>query len=179
MVRMLIIADIDDFLWKGGAGSADICISCGDVSDQVIQEAARSYGVSGVFAVKGNHDTNAPFSPGISDLHLRIYECGGLFVGGFAGSWRYKPRGHFLYEQWEVEQMLATFPRVDVLVTHNSPKGIHDQEDGVHEGFDAFNSYIERTSPRLLLHGHQHVNRVTQVGRTRVIGVFGHAVVEV
>ncbi len=179
MLRILVVADIDDFRWTGESGKADICISCGDLSDQVICQAAESFGVTGIFAVKGNHDTNAAFTSGISDLHLRIQEWGGLLIGGFAGSWKYKPRGHFLYEQWEVEQTLATFPRVDVFVAHNSPRGIHDQDDGVHEGFDGLKSYIERVEPRVLLHGHQHVNRESRTGSTRVIGVYGHAVIDI
>ena len=31
----------------------------------------------------------------------------GLSFGGFQGSWKYKPRGHFLYEQEEARAMLA------------------------------------------------------------------------
>ena len=56
---------------------------------------------------------------------------------------------------------------------------MHDREDEVHTGFSALNSYIERVAPRLLLHGHQHRERETQVGETRVIGVYGWKVIEV
>lgn len=34
-------------------------------------------------------------------------------------------------------------------------------------------------APRLLIHGHQHVNRETLSGGTRVVGVHGSRVVEV
>ena len=40
-------------------------LSCGDVSDRVILEAAEANACKIVFAVKGNHDANAP----ILDLH--------------------------------------------------------------------------------------------------------------
>jgi hypothetical protein len=45
--------------------------------------------------------------------------------------------------------------------------------DGVHIGFAAFNSYLERARPRFMFHGHQHVNRETIQGDTLVVGVFG------
>ena len=65
------------------------------------------------------------------------------------------------------------------LVSHNSPRGIHDRNDDVHYGFDALNSYIARANPRFIIHGHQHVNRETETGATRVIGVFGFRIIDI
>ncbi len=59
-MRILALADIDDFHWKHESGQADVLLSCGDVSDQAILEAAEAHGCQAVFAVKGNHDSNAP-----------------------------------------------------------------------------------------------------------------------
>ena len=56
---------------------------------------------------------------------------------------------------------------------------MHDREDEVHTGFTALNSYVARVSPRLLLHGHQHQERETRVGTTRVIGVYGWKEIEI
>ena len=56
---------------------------------------------------------------------------------------------------------------------NNSPRHVHDREDDVHFGFEAFVRYIERVQPRWFLHGHQHVDQETQIGDTRVIGVYG------
>ena len=169
----MVIAD-DDGLVKNLSGErADTLVSCGDLGDQTILTAAQAVGCRRVFAVKGNHDSGGPFLTPIADLHLRIEEFGGLRFGGFNGSWRYKPRGHFLYEQDEVERQLAAFPPVDVFVAHNSPRHVHDRDDEVHFGFEAFNGYIRRAQPRLFLHGHQHINQETLVGRTRVVGIYG------
>lgn len=115
-----------------------------------------------------------PFPPPMLDLHLAVREIGCLRFGGFRGCWRYKPRGHHLFDQEEVRAALATIPPVDVFVSHNSPRGIHDREDAIHTGFEAFNDYIQRTRPQWFFHGHQHVDRETLVGGTQVIGVFGH-----
>jgi len=178
-MNLLVLADIDDLHWKHGAGAADAVLSCGDVPDQVILEAAEAYACSTIFAVKGNHDSSAPFPEPIIDLHLTIREHGGVRFGGLNGSWRYKPRGHFLYDQREVTAFLARFPRVDVFLSHNSPRGIHDQDDDVHYGFDGLKSYILRTQPSLVIHGHQHVDRRTQEGQTTVIAIYGYKLIGV
>jgi len=178
-MRFLVLADIDDLRWKGGAQEADAVLSCGDVADEVVLGAAEACGGVPAFAVKGNHDRHVPFAAPIRDVHLRVERLGELTIGGFQGCWTYKPVGHYLYSQGEVELLLEHFPPVDVFLAHNAPRGVHDRDDMVHLGFDAFIAYIERARPRLFVHGHQHVNRETQVGETRVVGVHGHGVVEV
>ena len=104
---------------------------------------------------------------------------GGRRFGGLNGWWTYKLRGHFLHDQWEVEEILSAFPGVDILLCHNPPTGIHDQEDEVHYGFDGLNAYITRAKPKALIHGHQHVDEETTVGETRVIGVYGRKMIEI
>jgi Icc-related predicted phosphoesterase len=172
-MRALVIADDDDVLKQPVPGKCDVLIACGDLADATILAVAERASCQRILAVKGNHDSGAPFPTSITDLHLNVVEIGGLRFGGFNGSWKYKPRGHYLYEQDEVERMLRDFPPVDVFVAHNSPRLIHDRADDVHIGFAAFNSYLERARPRLMLHGHQHVNRETAQGATKIMGVFG------
>ena len=177
-MKLLVLADIDDLRWRSGSGRADVLLALGDMADTVILEAAEAWQCSAVFAVKGNHDSEAPFPEPIVDLHLRTCDLGGVRFGGLNGCLQYKPRGSFLYYQEEVEAFLEVFPAVDILLSHNSPRGVHDREDEVHTGFSALNSYLDRAAPRLLLHGHQHVDSETQVGKTAVIGVFGWRMIE-
>jgi Icc-related predicted phosphoesterase len=107
-------------------------------------------------------------------MHLTTFEFGGLKFGGFCGSWKYKPKGHYLFEQEDVEKMMIGFPPVDVFLGHNSPRLVHDREDEVHTGFVAFNRYITDAQPKYFFHGHQHENVETNIGPTRVIGTYGH-----
>ena len=178
-MRLLVLADVDDIHWRGGTGQADILVSCGDVCDQLIIQAAAAYGCRHIFAVKGNHDLISPFPTPITDLHLRTKVWGGIRFGGFNGSWKYKPKGPFLYEQDEATELLGSIPGVDIFVSHNSPRGVHDKDDGIHTGFDALVEYIRRHKPKVLVHGHQHTDSVTVVDSTKVIGVYGHKVIEV
>jgi Icc-related predicted phosphoesterase len=172
-MKILVLADDDGVRRSLPDEAADVVIACGDLLDAVILEAAQRTQSGNVLAVKGNHDGSGDFEAPIRDLHLAVVTVDGVRFGGFRGSWKYKPRGNYLYEQEEVAGQLAGFPAVDVFVAHNSPRGVHDRDDEVHHGFEAFGPYIERAEPRLLIHGHQHVNRETMVGETRVVGVYG------
>ena len=178
-MRVLVIADIDDLKWRGGFGQVDVLVSCGDVCDQLILQAAAAYGCHQIFAVKGNHDFPAPFHSPIADLHLHVESYGGMQYAGINGSWKYKHRGHYLYEQEDAMDLLKGFPPVNIFIAHNSPRGIHDKEDGIHIGFDALTAYIHSAKPRLLIHGHQHLNIETQFAKTKVLGVYGHRLIEV
>jgi len=95
----LVIADDEDFLKALPVAPADVLISCGDLPDADILMAAERCGCRQIFAVKGNHDSGAPFRKPIVDLHLQTFQFEGITFGGFCGAWRYKPVGHYLFEQ--------------------------------------------------------------------------------
>ena len=45
------MADIDDLKWRGGVGQADVLVSCSDVCDKLILQAAAAYGCRQIFTV--------------------------------------------------------------------------------------------------------------------------------
>jgi Icc-related predicted phosphoesterase len=56
--------------------------------------------------------------------------------------------------------------------------------DVPHRGFDVFHHLIMKQQPRFFLHGHTHLGygaraREFQLGRTRVIDVYGHVILDV
>lgn len=178
-VKILAISDINDVEWNGGTGDADVLVSCGDVADEIIVQAAEAWHCERLFAVKGNHDRSGSFEEPVEDLYLQMREHEDVTFGGFNGSWQYKPRGNYLHTQEEAEALLSSFPPVDVFVSHNSPRGVHDADDGVHYGFRALNAYVERVQPSILIHGHQHVDAEFWLDQTRVVGVYGYRTLEV
>jgi len=173
-MNLLIIADDESVGPQVSDCNVDILVSCGDLPDELIFQVAKRCHCKEILAVKGNHDSSAAFPAPIRDLHLTVFQFRGVKFGGFCGSWKYKPHGNYLFENAEVERLLTGFPAVDILVTHNSPRLVHDREDDVHLGFAAFNQYLERAKPKLMLHGHQHENVESLVGSTRVIGIYGY-----
>ena len=178
-MRILILADDIDALKRLPADPVDVVVSCGDLPDEIMLEAADHVRASSVLAVKGNHDRSGAFMDGIVDLHLQAVSVGDTTFGGFCGSWRYKSRGHFLFEDYEVDRALKAFPPVDVFVAHNSPRHVHDQDDDVHYGFTAFAQYIREHQPKFFLHGHQHVTERTRMGSTWVVGTYGFQYLEI
>jgi Icc-related predicted phosphoesterase len=182
-VKFLVVSDCEEGLPALPAASPDLVVCCGDVPRDVLERVVARYGVP-CLGVLGNHDP-ALAPPLLGEVHLRVMRvpaspmrAGGVTFGGFGGSWRYKPRGHHLYDDGEVEALLVGFPRVDVFVAHNPPAGVHDAPDDVHNGFAAFRRYIEEQQPALFLHGHVHRSAETTVGRTRVLATVGARVVE-
>jgi Icc-related predicted phosphoesterase len=173
-MRALLIADLQDRELELGEledPSLELIISCGDVYSHTYREI-RNRSALPILAVHGNHDEREWPEVGVVDLHGRAYTHGGTLFGGFQGAWRYKPRGHFLYEEEEVAAALRDFPPVDVFVAHNPAAGVHDIADGIHNGFAAFRKYIERCKPRFFLHGHSHRPGRSRVGETEVICVY-------
>ena len=173
-MTLLVIADDESLLNSLPESKADVVISCGDLPDDIILRAAGQVRCSQILAVKGNHDGSGTFPSPIIDLHLCTHRISGITFGGFCGAWKYKPRGNYLFEQFEVDRLLTEFPQVDVFVAHNSPRMTHDRDDDVHLGFTAFVSYIQRARPRLFLHGHQHLQAESQLFNTHVVGTYGH-----
>jgi uncharacterized protein len=153
-MNLLIIADDESVRLKVPECTVDVLVSCGDLPDELIFKVAEKCDCKEILAVKGNHDSSASFPAPIRDLHLSVFQFRSVKFGGFCGSWKYKPRGNYLFENVEVERLLAGFPAVDIFLTHNSPRLVHDCEDGVHMGFAAFNQYIQRAMPKIMLHGH-------------------------
>jgi Icc-related predicted phosphoesterase len=148
-----------------------------------------------LYAIHGNHD--APPSTGgaaefddsgASWIGGRAVNVKGLLLAGFDGSVRYNQGA---YQSTQAQMRAAVGALVpwlwlnklrhgrylDILITHAPPRGIHDQNDPAHTGFDAFRWLIETFQPRYHLHGHVHVydrrnTCVTSVGRTEVINVY-------
>ncbi|NNE93794.1 MAG: hypothetical protein HKN23_19255 [Verrucomicrobiales bacterium] len=177
-MRIVAIADDDLKALEGLPESADLLVSLGDVSNETILEAASQTGAPRIFAVKGNHDSDADFPDGVIDLHRRAVRFQRWTFGGFGGCWKYKRKGHHLFEQEEVDLMLDGFPTIDIFIAHNSPAGVHERDDDVYRGFEAFTKLIEASEPYIFLHGHQHIQKNSRVEGTEVIGVFGNAVID-
>src|SRR5690348_18206508 len=67
-VRTLVVADEEQIDFDREL-RADLLISCGDVSDSFILRVAEMTLCRHIFAVKGNHDSSAPFAPPRSEEH--------------------------------------------------------------------------------------------------------------
>ncbi|MFP4151867.1 MAG: metallophosphoesterase [Alkalispirochaeta sp.] len=132
---------------------------------------------------------------GATYLEDRVRAVQGLLIAGLGGSMRYNEGEHQFTEFQMYLRMLRLVPKLlfnrifrgrylDILLTHASPRGIHDKEDLCHLGFRSMLWFMRVFKPRYLLHGHIHLydlnaQRVTRYGRTEVINVYDHYVLDV
>lgn len=196
-LRILAISDeVDDRLYTPSAanrfGPVDLVLSCGDLPDDYLDYVASTLNAP-LCGVRGNHDAapsseGAHVSRGMLELHGRVVDEGGLLIAGLDGSLRYN-QGPYQYTEWQMRQQVARMlPQLlvnrvrhgrylDILVTHASPLGIHDQPDRCHRGFGVYRWFLRTFRPRYHLHGHIHVydNRTTtetRYGDTLVLNAY-------
>lgn len=205
MKRLLVVSDevspaLERSLPGAGFGRLDVILSCGDLPYDYLEYLVDAFGIPLVY-VHGNHDyplegegkrITAP--QGGTSAEGRVVEAAGLLIAGLGGSPRYAPAPEHQYTEWQMRNRVRKLAwrlwwaerrgrRLDILLTHAPPRGIHDHPDPAHRGFSCFLPLMERHRPRYLIHGHSPP-RPGQPARSRyrdteVIHVRGHAVLEV
>lgn len=124
----------------------------------------------------------------------RVVDAGGVRVAGLGGSIRYR-EGPNQYTERAMRRRARRLLRraawrllrdgrgVDVLLTHAPPRGLGDEEDPAHRGFEAFHRLVGRLRPRLLVHGHVHPHGMDRPDRrvdgTLVVNAVPHRLLEV
>ncbi|MDR0400586.1 MAG: metallophosphoesterase [Treponema sp.] len=124
----------------------------------------------------------------------RVVVQEGLIIAGLGGSMRYNRGENQFTEIQMMAEIFKLIPRllinrlfrgryVDILLTHASPKGIHDKEDRCHWGFNAFLWFMRTFKPKYLIHGHIHLYslsdiRVSHYEGTQVINAYSHYVID-
>ena len=180
----------------------DLVLGCGDLPYYYLEFILTALDVP-LFYVRGNHANIVEYSSsgekthpyGAVDLHRQSVYHEGLLIAGIEGSLRYN-QGPFQYSQGEmwgnvfglVPQLMFNRLRhgrfLDILITHASPWGIHDQPDRPHQGIKAFNWLLETFKPRFHFHGHIHVYQSyakteTLFVQTRVVNAYGYRELEI
>ena len=76
-----------------------------------------------MFGVIGNHDyLNILEDYHIENLHRKVVNYDGFLLGGFGGTIKYKEdSSRLMFTNEESESILAGFPKVDILITHDRP----------------------------------------------------------
>lgn len=160
----------------------DLIITLGDLTREDILSLASITHIPKI-GVYGNHDSGT-YMPelGIWNMHLMTWQFGGLIFGGFQGCVRYKENPDaIMCTQEEASALMQPFPAVDVFISHCPPRGINDEEENAHQGFDALRTYLDEKRPKLWLHGHIYPSDETVVkqhGDTRVEYVYKQRIIE-
>jgi Icc-related predicted phosphoesterase len=207
MIKVLAVSDqVVDRIYAlaadGHFQDVDIILGCGDLPYTYLEYLLSILNVP-LYYVPGNHDPvynpyrTISYAEGGSNLDLKIASAKGLILAGLGGSIRYRPDGVNQYTQQQAflrayRLALKSFFRqirhgrkLDILITHSPPFGIHDEDSTAHQGLKALNFLIRVASPRYLFHGHTHFYRnnledsTTRVGRTTVMNIFPYKVIEI
>lgn len=181
-----------DYYVPGRLSEYDLILSCGDLKSQYLSFVV-TMAKAPVLYVHGNHDEHYQKMPpegcDCIDDHLVVYN--GLRILGLGGCRKYHPGPH----QYTEAQMRRRIMRlrlalwraggVDIVVTHAPPRGIGDQEDPAHLGFQALLDLVDKYHPQYLLHGHVHLrynaglSREQEYQGTKVINVSERYVLEI
>ena len=117
-----------------------------------------------------------------------------LLIAGVSGSIQYNKGLNQYTEHQMKRKLIMMIPSLirnklkygrylDILLTHASPRHIHDKEDPCHKGFECFNWFINKFKPKYLVHGHIHLydareTRITKTETTTVVNAYAHLLIE-
>ncbi len=196
-MKILFLADEEskaywDYFKKDDFAGIDLIISCGDLKASYLSFLTTMVGVP-VLYVRGNHDDSYRENPpeGCICIEDTIFNFEGIRILGLGGCNRYK-MGINQYTEKEMEKRIKKLKwklffnkGFDIMVTHSPARGLHDDEDKCHIGFEVFNKMIEKYKPKYFVHGHVHMcygrkfPRVDQVGDTTVINAYEKYIIEI
>ena len=195
-MKIMLISDEEDRgLWdyfrKEKLEGADLILSAGDLKAQYLSFLV-TLANKPLFYVHGNHDGSYEQFPaeGCECIDDRLVKCNGLRILGLGGSMFYSG-GPYQYTEkqmrwriWKLQWKIRRAGGVDIIVTHAPPRGLGDQDDLPHRGFEAFLPLMDRWKPKYLIHGHIHQRygsgweRSRQYGETTVINACGKTFIE-
>lgn len=196
-MKILAVSDEESpALWDcfqpGRLDEYDLIISCGDLKADYLSFLV-TMAKCPVLYVHGNHDTGYGTHPpeGCDCIEEKLVVYNGLRILGLGGCLRYHP-GEYQYTDREMRRRIRklrfTLWRsggVDIVVTHAPPKGLGDDRDPAHRGFEALVELLDKYHPAYLLHGHTHMNyggqknRFHSYGGTSIINCYERFVLEV
>lgn len=190
-MKILAIADEEskylwDFFEKEKLDGIDLILSSGDLNPHYLSFLA-TFTTAPVLYVHGNHDDKYEKIPpdGCICIEDQIYVHEGVRILGLGGSMRYRP-GINQYTEKEMAKRVKKLRwqlfrkgGFDILLTHAPAYQLNDGRDLPHQGFQVFNTLMDKYQPRFFIHGHVHMaygrqhKRYDQYGETHVINAFG------
>jgi Icc-related predicted phosphoesterase len=187
-MKILCVSDqIDPVVYSSSIKTryrdVDMVLSAGDLPLDYLDFIVSSLNCPLLF-VYGNHNLEGyenyakyPGHSGLTHMGSRVGKECGLIVAGLGGSMWYNGGRNQYSEAMMFFEMLKLVPSLvinrifrgrwlDILLTHASPRGIHDREDPCHRGFNCFLWFMKTFRPRYLIHGHIHLYDLSSVRTT-------------
>jgi Icc-related predicted phosphoesterase len=191
----------------------DVVLSAGDLPMDYLEFIVSSLNVPLLFVFGNHHvneyryyrpegempffnslEKAAIFTSGAVHIGSKVRREEGLIFAGLGGSMMYNHGENQFTDFQMYMEILKLIPALvfnrifrgrflDILLTHASPRGIHDKEDRCHRGFKAFLWFMRVFKPKYLIHGHIHLYdlsdiRMTPYQDTLVINAYSHYVID-
>ena len=168
-MRILAISDEpSNRLWgdrcREELRGVDLILSAGDLPAAYLS-FLTCFTSAPVVYVHGNHDDRYAQNPpeGCLCADGQILQLGGVRILGLGGSVRYRPDGINMYSEEDMAARIRSLRRklrltggFDILLTHAPLRGLGDQENMTHRGFECFGPLLDRWRPAVMIHGHVH-----------------------
>ena len=196
-MKILLIADEESkYLWDyyqpGKLDGIDLIISCGDLKPEYLRFLVTMCRAP-LYYVHGNHDDRYENDPpeGCVCIDDEIVNFHGLRILGLGGCPRYSPGKH-QYSEREMRGRIKALrwrlwrsKGVDIVVSHAPLRGYGDADDLPHRGFECFNDFVTKYTPRYWFYGHVHMRynykqpRLLKKGMTTLVNACERYVIEV
>ena len=168
-MRILAIADEPSSrLWgelcRDALRGVDLILSAGDLPAQYLS-FLTCFTDAPIVYIHGNHDDRYEKEPpeGCLCADGKIVQVKGVRILGLGGSIRYRPDAVHMYSEKEMAGRISALHRklratggFDILLTHTPIRGLGDQEDLAHRGFECFGPLLDAWRPAVMVHGHVH-----------------------
>ena len=193
-MKILAISDTEskyiyDYFDPKNFTDIDLILSAGDLNANYLSFVATVF-TCPVLYVHGNHDKRLINEPpeGCICIDDSIYNYKGIRIAGIGGCMKYTG-GPFQYTEremaWRLTKHRFKFRKgFDLLLTHSPAYGIGDGGDQAHVGFKCFLKLLDQHQPKIMVHGHQHLNygkgqRYHQYNDVKIINAYGYTVFEI
>jgi len=196
-VKILTVSDEEckalwDYYTPGRLKEFDLIISCGDLKASYLSFLVTMARCP-VLYVHGNHDTRYSLEPpeGCDCIDDGLVVYNGIRILGLGGCLRYnlgsnqytdsEMRRRIRRLKWRIRMLKG----VDIVVTHAPPRGLGDDEDPAHWGFESLREFLDEYHPKYLIHGHVHMSyghkipREIEYNGTTIINAYERYVVEI
>lgn len=168
-MRIMAIADDPSpRLWgslcKEALSGIDLVLSAGDLPAAYL-DFLTCFSNAPVVYIRGNHDDKYAQKPpeGCICADGAIVLVKGVRILGLGGSFRYRPDGINMYTEAEMAGRIASLRwklrstgGFDILLTHAPIRGLGDEDNLSHRGFECFGPLVDKYHPAVMIHGHMH-----------------------
>lgn len=165
----------------------DLILAAGDLKADYLSYVVTCLNVPLLY-VHGNHDARLVNDPpeGCICIDDKVLTFGGLKIAGIGGCMSYN-EGPFQFTEAQmrrrlIKNTLKYRKGIDILLTHSPAYKLGDGQDRAHIGFKCFVDLLDKHAPKLMVHGHQHLNygnptRERQYKQTRIINAYEHIII--